>query len=177
MRPSDLPPAERYPHGTRARYVCKCRCAPCRESNRLYYHERKRAEWNGLVPAGEVREYLRFLSGKGVGYKTVADAADVSKTCLAAVLRGEKQFMRAQSVKRILAVDQGAIADHALVSSKGTWIKIRALLNEGFTKKELARRIGKKSPALQLGRRKITAINASRVERLWNILLMAEVST
>lgn len=41
MRPADLPPAERYPHGTRARYVTGCRCAPCRESNRLYYHQRQ----------------------------------------------------------------------------------------------------------------------------------------
>jgi hypothetical protein len=42
-RPVDLPPAERHAHGTRARYVAaKCRCAPCKESNRLYYHKRQR---------------------------------------------------------------------------------------------------------------------------------------
>ena len=41
-RPSDLPPAEHYAHGTRARYVSGCRCDACRGSNRAYYHERQR---------------------------------------------------------------------------------------------------------------------------------------
>jgi hypothetical protein len=41
VRPADLPTAEHYAHGTRARYVTGCRCAPCRESNRLYYHQRQ----------------------------------------------------------------------------------------------------------------------------------------
>lgn len=40
-RPLDLPPAERYAHGTRARYVAGCRCPPCRASNTAYYHQRQ----------------------------------------------------------------------------------------------------------------------------------------
>lgn len=40
-RPPDLPPAERYAHGTRARYVTGCRCPPCRASNTAYYHQRQ----------------------------------------------------------------------------------------------------------------------------------------
>lgn len=171
MRPSDLPPAEQYPHGTRARYVSGCRCSECREANRLYYHQRKRAEWNGLVSADEVRAYLRRLSKRGVGYKTVADAADVSKTVLAKVMRGDKKFLRAQSAKRILAVDHQAVADHALVSAGRTWQRLDTLIAEGFTKAELARRIGKKTPALQLNKRRILAINASRVERLWRTVM------
>lgn len=42
MRPLDLPPADRYRHGTRSRYVSGCRCSQCRESNRLAYHERQK---------------------------------------------------------------------------------------------------------------------------------------
>jgi len=41
-RPNDLPPAEKFSHGTRARYVSGCRCEDCRRSNREYYHERQR---------------------------------------------------------------------------------------------------------------------------------------
>lgn len=40
-RHGDLPPAERYRHGTRARYVTGCRCTPCRASNTAYYHQRQ----------------------------------------------------------------------------------------------------------------------------------------
>lgn len=40
MRPRDLPPASRYKHGTRARYVAGCRCRPCTHSNTVAYHER-----------------------------------------------------------------------------------------------------------------------------------------
>jgi hypothetical protein len=37
-----MPSGERWPHGTRARYVgAKCRCEKCRKANRLYYHQRK----------------------------------------------------------------------------------------------------------------------------------------
>ena len=41
-RPSDLPPAEHYAHGSRARYVAGCRCDACRAANCAYYHERQR---------------------------------------------------------------------------------------------------------------------------------------
>lgn len=40
-RPSDLPPAERYQHGTRSRYVTGCRCDACRAANAAAYHERQ----------------------------------------------------------------------------------------------------------------------------------------
>lgn len=42
MRPADLPPAERFPHGTRARYVSGCRCDACLEAIRLDAAERRR---------------------------------------------------------------------------------------------------------------------------------------
>ena len=41
-RPKDLPPAEAYEHGTRARYVAGCRCKPCTKSNVDLYHEKQR---------------------------------------------------------------------------------------------------------------------------------------
>lgn len=65
-RPSDLPPAGRYRHGARARYVAGCRCDPCRASNTAYYHQRQaRAKalaaelppipaWVGEEPAPQV---------------------------------------------------------------------------------------------------------------------------
>lgn len=52
-RPLDMPAADRFTHGTRARYVTGCRCDACRESNRLAYHERerRRRELAAALPA------------------------------------------------------------------------------------------------------------------------------
>jgi hypothetical protein len=76
-------------------------------------------------------------------------------------------------VRRILAVDASCALDGALVDAAPTRRKVAQLLEEGFTKRELARRFGLKSPALQfpLGD-KITARNAAKVDRLWRALLM-----
>lgn len=38
-----------FPHGTRARYTRKCRCAPCRKANADYYRQRKAAARAGAA--------------------------------------------------------------------------------------------------------------------------------
>lgn len=132
---------------------------------------RKALVWNGLVPTADVRAHLRKLSRQGVGYKSVAIAADISRTVLANVLFNGKAFMRAQAVKRVLAVDRDAVADHALLPAGPTWRRLNRLLSEGFTKTELARRLGAQKPALQIRRRQVTAETAMKVERLYSIVM------
>lgn len=182
-RPSDLPHAEHFqqmPCGTRAKYVAGgCRCMLCRAAASRYETERaarrKAGEWNGLVDAAPARQHLLRLSRQGVGYKSAAAAADVGKTTVFRVLNGTKTRLRAMSAKRILAVDREAVADHALIPAGPTWRLVHELLEEGFTKTELARRLGSRSktPSLQLRRDVITAANASKVERLYS-QVMAE---
>lgn len=121
--------------------------------------------WNGLVDAAPARRHLRALSRKGVGYKTVGDACDVSKTTLFEVLAGRKTKIRAHTLRRILEVDAGARADHATVPAAATWKKIDALLAKGFKKGELARRLGRKTAALQIRRTRVLAKTAHEVER------------
>src|ERR1043166_9536506 len=134
---------------------------------------RKQLVWNGLVPADAVRAHLLKLSRCGVGYKSVAVAADVSHTSLAKILALTKQQLRAQAARRILAVDRDAVADHALVHAGPTWRRLHRLLSEGFTKRELARRLGSKArtPALQFKSRYILAKSAARVERFYRIVM------
>lgn len=143
--------------------VCR-RCRP-----------RLAAAWNGLVSSAAVRAHLKKLSRQGVGYKSGAVAADVSKTVLADILFRDKRSLRAQSARRVLAVDRDAIADHALVKAGPTWRRLRRLLSEGFTKRELARRLGSKArtPALQFRGRYILAKTAARVERFYQIVMVA----
>lgn len=232
-RPSDLPPPERFNHGSRSRYVSGCRCTPCRAANTRAYHERQaRAKafaaeidvdagpveqlwtapdgtkklrtyrracpgpgggiycprnahlrrdskggvcatcrellvWNGNVWAGEVRAHLRRLSRAGVGYKAVADACDVSKSSLQAVLSGKKKLLRRRTVERILAVTADAIADHGFVDARATWKLIDEMRERaGLTKREIARRLGYQRYALQIRRDRIIAVNALKVKRL-----------
>jgi hypothetical protein len=167
--------AAKHEHGTRVRYMTGCKCMLCRAANSRYETERalarKNGDWNGLVSAEPLRLYLRKLSRLGVGYKTVAAAADVSKTVLFAVLSGRKQQVRSRTFRRCMEVTADAVADRALVKARPTWARVNRLMREGFSKAEIARRIGKKMPALQLGRDTLTAINASRVERLYRTVM------
>ena len=170
-RPADMSPPERFPHGTRARYVSRCRCDECRRANREYAHERAIAKvygkTNELVSAGPVRKHLLKLRRQGVGRRTVAEACDVSCTILSEVIVGTKRQVRRRTAERVLAVTREAIADHAPVSAKLTWYRIGVLLEEGFTKAELARRFGYQRPALQLGKTQVLARTARKVERFY----------
>jgi cytochrome P450 len=127
-----------------------------------------------VVAARSSRTHLKTLSRQGVGYKSVAVAADVSHTVLADILRGHKHQLRAQSARRVLAIDRDALADGALVPAGRTWRLLRRLLAEGFTKTELARRLGSKAktPALQFKSRFILANTAARVERFYQIVMV-----
>ena len=68
-----------------------------------------------------------------------------------------------------------AIADGQRVSGGRTKARLNLLLTEGFTKTELARRLGSKAkvPALQIARAngKVLARTALRVERLYKTIM------
>lgn len=128
----------------------------------------KRAVYNGLVNAGPVREHLRKLSAQGVGYKSVADAADVGRTVLQRIMSGRKQRIRKQSADRVLAVDADAVADWGLVPAGETRRMLRALEEEWLTKGALALELGYAQPALQIGQTThVRARTAHRVRQLY----------
>jgi hypothetical protein len=168
-----LPTRERLaerPHGTRLRYISGCRCVPCRAANSRYETERlaarKRGEWNGIVCSDRARAHLLALSGAGVGRRAVGEASGVAITVIQQVRSGRRPQIRAATERRILAVDRQALADGARVPAGPTWRRVRELLAEGYTKARIARELGAQKPALQLGRRRVLAITAVRVERL-----------
>lgn len=133
--------------------------------------------WNGLVDAAPVRAHLQQLSRRGIGYKSAADAASAARSVVGGVLRGEVTQLRADTARRILAVDEGARAGGALVSSARQRRLIDKLLDRGFTRAELAELLGYKSPALQLGARgKTTARTLAAVEKLWRRVERGELT-
>lgn len=173
-RPSDLPPVEAFatrPHGTRVRYHAGCRCAECNEANNAYERMRGKlrrgGDWNGLVSAARARRHLLALSAKGVGRRSVAIAAGVNVTSVGDIRRGVKKQIRLATERKILAVkaEIAVMGSGALVASADAWaILDRLLREEGFTRGEIASRLGLKTRALQY--KKGRAMRASTVLRL-----------
>jgi hypothetical protein len=179
MRPDDLPSiselAQRKEHGTRLRYMGGCRCIPCRAANSRYETERaaarKAGDWNGLVSAAKARKHLAKLSQAGIGRRSVAAACDISLTVICEIKSGKKKQIRARTSRKILSVTREAIQDGTLIKGDRTWKLINRLLSEGFSKAELARRLGYKTPAIQIKPCRITARTARRVERFYRKIM------
>lgn len=180
MRPKDIPPPERFPHGVRARYTSGCRCVECRQANRLY--ARKRAKHiifhgkNDLVQADKSRRHLEYLSRHGVGRRAVADASGVSCTVIAEIRSGSKANVRRETERKILAVTRDAHSDHALIPANRTKRQIEELISEGFTKAEIARRLGYKTKALQISAGLITAKTATKIDRFYQAIMAEEAA-
>lgn len=164
------------PHGVRVRYILGCRCMLCRAANSRYEVERaaarKNGDWNGLVSTAAARAHLRKLRRKGVGRRAVAAVTGVSQAILQGIANGSRAHCRKRTETAILAVDGDARSDASIVPAGRTWTILRRLLAEGYTKTELARRLGSKAkvPALQIQADFVLASTAAKVERLYNRL-------
>lgn len=169
MRPvSEL--AATRPHGDRLRYMAGCRCDQCRRANTAYESMRQKArragDWNGIVSADRARAHLRKLSRLGIGRRTVEEATDLPNSILLEIKKGRKLRIRARTERLILGVGKAQLPDSAFVPAARTWRLIDKLIEEGYIKSFLAKRLGFKGCGLQFNRRIVTVRTAARVERL-----------
>lgn len=166
--------AANKPHGVRIRYVAGCRCVACRKANSAYENERQKArkagDWNGIVSAKAAREYMLHLSRRGVGRRAIQACTDVADTVLQEVRSGKKTRIRARTERKILQVTTAMAADHSLVSARRSRQLLGLLLEEGYTERFLARRLGYKTHRLQFGAGQITVRNAARIKHLYREL-------
>jgi antitoxin component HigA of HigAB toxin-antitoxin module len=104
----------------------------------------------------------------GIGRYVAAEASGLNPRRIAEIRSGKKANIRERTERAILSITMDARGAKTLVDAKPVWAQIEHLLSEGLTRRELARRLGSRSktPALQLGRRAITAQSAMRFERL-----------
>ncbi len=153
-----------------------CRCVRCRAANSNYESvravARKAGDWNGLVSAEPARRHILRLSKQSVGRRALAAASDVPATTISKIRSGERATIRKRTEERILGVSELAVSDAAVIPAASAWRQIRTLLEEGFTKAELARRLGYTGAGLQLGKQMILARNAARVDRLYRMVMM-----
>ena len=165
--------AKNKPHGTRLKYQGGCRCLVCRAANARYALERLRArssgDRNGLVRAEVARRHILRLSRQGVGRQAIAAASDVAESVIFRVRSRRQSHIQKRTEDKILSVSDQALSDAALVRARGTWRQINGLLSEGFTKAELARRLGYKSGSLQFGKLRVLARTAARVDRFFRL--------
>jgi len=158
------------PHGTRGRYASGCKCMLCRAANSRYEVARSLArrngQSNGLVRAERARLHMVMLSRKGIGRHSIQAASDVSDGILSAIVYGRRKNIRKETEQRILSVDEGARAGNTKIPAAPTWKLLRELFRDGYSKVQIAEWIGQ-TRALQLGRKQITARNASKVEKVY----------
>jgi hypothetical protein len=166
--------AQSRSHGDRLRYLSGCRCDDCRRANTSYEKARsaarKAGDWNGIVPAKNARTHLIKLSRQGVGRRAVQAVTDIADSVLFDIRAGKKKNIRARTERLILAVTKEQAADHAFVSAIPTWKLLNKLLENGYTKTQLAQALGGKSRALQVGKDQVTVLMAYKVRRLFEKL-------
>lgn len=146
-----------------------CRCDECRKANREHARARALAKvfgkTNRLVSADRARKHLDYLSKKGIGRRSVQDIAGVGDTTLQEIRSGKKTHIREQTEATILAVTSEVVTEAMLVSGRGVLATLERLrVHEGWTHKELARRLGYKGNALQFDD-KITTKSLQRINR------------
>ncbi len=117
-----------------------------------------------------VRAHLRKLSRAGVGYKSVADAAGVSRSTMSGVMCGTAAHIRREIETKVLAVTTSAHADHGKVKAEATWKILNELIGRGWPRSALAAKLGFKAPALQIRRDRVLARTALAVARLGRAL-------
>lgn len=141
--------------GTRAKYVHeKCRCAPCRRACSDYEQWRTRQLAYGrtaYVDAEPIREHLRALAAAGMGWKTAADRAELSRSTVNKLLygcrargMGPSKRVRRRTAAAVLGVTATLddLADNARVPALGSRRRLQALVAVGWSQPRLASRMG-----------------------------------
>ncbi len=174
-------------HGTYPKYVIeRCGCEPCRQANRDYERRRGRAMarpdevWLPFAPAGPARRHLARLAEQGVGLKTVSALSGVSHGALTKIVYGDRargqkpsRRVRPETLAAILGVEVDQAQGAQKVPAGPTWVLLDELLAAGYTKAFLGRELGSTAapPSLQVGRDRVRASTARRVEALHRHLI------
>jgi transcriptional regulator with XRE-family HTH domain len=156
-----------------------CRCEACRQAAATYNKILERRRLKGietLFDNSEAREHLRWLSGKGVGLRTVQERSGVGRTTLQSILSGRARRSRAETIAAILAVGTHVRAPGGLVDAGPTWQLLEDMLRYGYTQGYLAKRLGAvyEKPILQISRSMVLQSTADKVAELHAVLVGTE---
>jgi len=170
-------------HGTRAKYVAdKCRCQPCTAANAAYQRGRERHQARvrygieqprrPFIDATETRQHLLWLSSVGVGRRQIHARSGIGISAIDKIRTGKVTKIRPATADKLLAVGKSMTANRALVDARDTWKKINELLGNGWTKAAIDRALGGRGRTLQIGRIRVTAGTARRIDQLHHQALL-----
>ncbi len=153
--PRAAPVSRTRPHGYARYSLDGCRCYVCGLAASEYNARRARmiayGTWEPFVPAQPVREHIEALRACGMGLRTIAAAADVSRQRLHSIASGRsergtgpQEKVRPTIAAAIIAVEPTLenLAPHAPIASTGTHRRLHALVAGGWPQAQLAHRIG-----------------------------------
>ncbi|GAA1455199.1 hypothetical protein [Nocardiopsis tropica] len=163
-------------HGSRARYVAGCGCAPCTSAHSAYNATRKRQAAYGrpttdLIDAEAIRTHLRALVAAGMGARAIAAASGVGRRRIQELIKEPEGRVKPETAAALLAVTV-ALPDHALVDAAGTHRRLQALVERGWAMARLAERLSMTPANFSdlLRRDQVTAATARRVTALYDEL-------
>lgn len=125
------------------------------------------------VPTGDVLVHLDHLKRKyGIGLKTVADAAGVAYSTLQCIRSGEVARVLEETERRVLAVTKDAKSEGHIVSARKTWELIDDIRRRtGWSKSEVASRLGYSAPALQIRKDHVLLKTEHAIQKLHKTVL------
>ena len=176
-------PRAQHRHGTRAAYVAdRCRCDDCRQANCADAAARRRAiaygRWQPYVDAAPVRQHIEQLRAAGLGINRIVALSGVGSGTVRQLVYGDRagqptRRVRAATARAVLAVPLGRPAGGALVPAAGARRLVTDLEAAGYTRQDLAARLGRSSASLtrSLSGRRITAATLDVLEALHRHLL------
>ena len=163
MTRGTCPTDHKHAESSSCYHLHRCGCAPCREAARLReQHRRKQIAYGrydtGLVDLTPVREHIEKLRAYGIGWKRVAELAGLGHTVVETIIYGHKtrgglnKRVKRETAEKILAVK--AIPENlrpgALVPAIGAQRRVQALVCNGWSLSQVAKRIGMEPTNFQL---------------------------
>lgn len=161
-------------HSQRSTYLRGCRCSECREANRVYAIRQRRTNETRKVSATRARNHLLKLAAEGVGSKAAADASDITRFTIVRIRSARTTLIRRRTSEAILKLTKEAVADRGLIRRERLDEILSELLEEGFTKAEIKRRMGYKGAALPfMAGERIQARSLMRIEKFHRKVMAA----
>lgn len=152
---------------SRTNYVRGCRCEACKSVEMAYHREYERRR-RKKVSSERARAHILKLKSYGLGSNSIADSCGVGPATVRLICLGRKPLIYKRTEMRILSVTPEGMADGVLIDATVTRVLLRELLNEGWSRRDLARALGNKGRLLpMLYRNRVTASMGARVERLY----------
>ena len=146
-------------HGTRARYLRGCKCAECREANRVYGRAYKDAAARGIrrtVPTARVLRHVEKLHAAGVEYRAIARAAECCTSVLVAIVNLGQERMSPEIARRILDLGEEARRYNSLAPIDEAARIVTLLEAHGVNRHAVAKSMGWSHGSFQVRQESVT---------------------